>query len=248
MKRLMQDTVEVIKHIPAGEGVLVFVYKEKDGRDPEKVLNIELAKAGLEDREDLYIETWGNETSQNRFAHCNHVILVGILHRDLSDLAALYASQLVKFDTMVECETLKELCLSERSHCAYQALSRGIMRVMGEAGQASAMTGYIVEFEDGLEEELNKVLPGVTWRVWTPVYSDLVEHGKLVQHWCKLVSQYLCNLPATVLKFSGRKLRSDLQAEGVARKTWQLIVNRVLAENPQWIREDQWYMRSTSTV
>jgi hypothetical protein len=52
---------------------------------------------------------------------------------------------------------------------------------MGDPGEASATTGYIVEFEDGLEIELNKVMPGVTWKTWTPVYSDLLEHGKMVQ-------------------------------------------------------------------
>jgi len=76
MKRLMQDTVEVIKTIPADEGTLVFVYKEKDGRDPQEVLKAELSKAGIEDRSNLHIETWGNETSLNTYAHCRNVFLV----------------------------------------------------------------------------------------------------------------------------------------------------------------------------
>ena len=29
------------------------------------------------------------------------------------------------------------------------------------------------------ETELKRPDQGVTWKVWTPVYSDLVEHGKL---------------------------------------------------------------------
>ena len=49
-----------------------------------------------------------------------------------------------------------------------QALSRGACRVMDEPGQAGAMTGYVVEYEEGIEDELSKVMPGVAWKTWTP--------------------------------------------------------------------------------
>jgi hypothetical protein len=42
---------------------------------------------------------------------------------------------------------------------------------------------------------------------------------------------------------SGRRLRIDLQAERVAKKTWQRACDQALADNPQWIREDKWYKR-----
>ena len=90
---------------------------------------------------------------------------------------------------------------------------------MEAAGQAKAMTGYVVEYEDTLEELLSQVMAGVQWKIWTPVYSDIVEHGKLVQHWTAKVSQHFCNQPATVLQLSGRRLRTDLQADRVAWKT-----------------------------
>ena len=42
----------------------------------------------------LTIETWGNETSLNTYSYCKHVVLVGILHRDLSELEAQYLGQI----------------------------------------------------------------------------------------------------------------------------------------------------------
>jgi hypothetical protein len=71
----------------------------------------------------------------------------------------------------------------------------------------------VVEYENGLEDLLSQVLAGVQWKSWKPVYSDLIEHGKLVQHWTAKVSQHFANLSATVLHLSGRRLRADLQSE-----------------------------------
>jgi hypothetical protein len=244
MKRLMQDTVDVIKSAPEDEGVLVFVYKEKDGRDSKKTLEIELAKVGLEDRPGLHIETWGNETSLNSYAHCKHVILVGILHRDLSDLAAQYAAQLNDFNRKVEGEKLKELCLSERAHCAYQALSRGCLRVMGEPSQASAMTGYVVEFEEGLEDELNRVMPGVTWLEWKPVFSDTLEHGKLTRSIADILKQYLIQLPADVAERSAKRVWADLKLNTKNRETRSQAVTLALTQLTQWKQEDQWFKRT----
>jgi hypothetical protein len=248
MKRFMQDTVEVVKAIPSDEGVLIFAYKQKDGRDPKKALEIELQKVGLEDRPQLYIETWGNETSLNSYKHCKHVILVGILHRDLSDLAAQYAAQLDNFSMKVDGETLRDLCLSERAHCAYQALSRGCLRVMGEAGQATAMTGYIIEFEEGLETELNKVMQGATWKEWKPVFSNPAEHGKLTRSIADLLKAYLIKLPADVSERSAKRVWSALDLQTQNRETRSQAVSLALSELPQWIQQDQWFRRSESTV
>jgi hypothetical protein len=259
MRRFMQDTVEIIKSIPADEGVLVFVYKEKHGKDPKSVLESELEKAGIDTEtmltlkngkqaRRLTIETWGNETSLNSYAHCKHVILVGILHRDLSDLAAQYAAQLDNFSTKVDGETLKTLCLSERAHCAYQALSRGCLRVMGEAGQASTMTGYIIEFEEGLEAELNTVMQGATWREWKPVYSDLVEHGKTIRTLADRLDRYLRAIPEDVSERSAKRVWSDLGATKVPRETRSKAVQLMEERYPLWNQHDQWFRRSESTV
>ena len=94
------------------------------------------------------------ETSLNSYVARKHVILVGILHRDLAELDNHNIGQHDKISTQTSPEELKAISLSERAHCAYQALSRGCCRVMESAGQATTMTGYVVEYEDTLEDLL----------------------------------------------------------------------------------------------
>jgi hypothetical protein len=75
-------------------------------------------------RANVSIETWGNETSLNSYVDRQHVILVGILHRDLAELDNHNIGQHDKINTQTSPEELRALSLSERAHCAYQAFSR----------------------------------------------------------------------------------------------------------------------------
>ena len=79
-----------------------------------------LLKADGKKTSRLTIETWGNETSLNSYSFCKHVILVGILHRDLSELEAQYLGQIDNLKKTVELNDLQTIALSERAHCAYQ--------------------------------------------------------------------------------------------------------------------------------
>jgi len=237
LRNLMKDTVEGIKGIPKGDGILVFIYKQKDKRDPHKVLTSALSEANLDTRKDLYIQTWGNETSLNDYRHCKHVILVGILHRDLAELEAQLRGQTNDRTGRIELAQLKEICLSERAHCAYQALSRGACRNI-DNGQAHAMTGYIVEFDPGLETELNKVMPGVTWKEWKPVFSDLAEHGKATRDIVTRLQGHLEGIPEGH-KIASQRLRTETDCKALDRKLWERAVDLFIQENPQWKRVDK---------
>jgi hypothetical protein len=239
MRRLMQDVVKVVKDIPTNEGVLIFVYKERFNRNPKRLLEIELERAGVKPRPTLTIETWGNETSLNSYSYCKHVILVGVLHRDLSELETQLLGQVDNLNKKVELDDLQAIALSERAHCAYQAFSRGACRIMGDAGQASQMTGYVIEYDEGLETELTKVMPGATWKTWEPVYADSVAHGKLVLDLATKLQGHIEKLPTSVGKVSSRRLRADLKAEAVASQTWTRVMKRALDGNPQWIQQGQ---------
>jgi len=258
MKRLMQDVVKVLTGLPQDEGVLVFVYKERFNRNPKRVLEIEYEKAtgvDLTNKDEapklstgqprISIETWGNETSLNSYSFCKHVVLVGILHRDLSELEAQHLGQINNLTKMVDPGDLQAIALSERAHCAYQAFSRGACRIMAGQGQAQSMTGYVIEHEDGLETELNKVMPGVQWKTWEPTYADSVAHGKLVLDLSSRISKHLRALPETVQELSGRRLRADLRAGCVNRDTWSRAIRKTLAENHQWIQQGQSYRRAS---
>jgi len=77
----------------------VFVYKDRKNRNSKQALDLALRRGdiGLEDdlrlptgQPRINIETWGCETSLNEYRYCKHVILVGILHRDLTELENWY--------------------------------------------------------------------------------------------------------------------------------------------------------------
>jgi hypothetical protein len=231
------------------------VYKTRNNRNPARALELELRKVNIDLEDDqrlstgekrITIETWGNETSLNEYRYCKHVVLVGILHRDLTELEAQALGQLNDLHRKLTTEDVHDICLSERCHHAYQALSRGSCRVMDEPSQAGAMTGYIVEFDERIEEELSKVMPGVTWKTWEPVYLDLVAHGKLVLTLSQRVASHLTNLPPTTSKVATRRLKADIQAERVDKNTWLRAIHKAVGENPQWKLEDRSLLRLAS--
>lgn len=242
MRRLMQDVVKIVQGIPKSESVLMFVYKERFNRNPKRALEIELEKAGLVGEqgksERLHILTWGSETSLNSYAHCQHVMLVGILHRDLSELEAQHLGQVQDLHRKVDSLDLKAIALSERVHCAYQAFSRGSCRVMTQPGLANPMTGYVIEYEDGFQDELSKVMPGAAWKTWEPVYADTRAHGKLVVDLAARIQTALSTLPEGS-KLSCKKLKGLCHAESIASQSWLRSLKKALELNPQWIQVDQ---------
>lgn len=231
-KKLMQDIVKIMHDIPRGEKVLCFVYKERNNSNPKAVLEAALKNASLipkdgEPSNRIFIETWGNETSLNSYAHCQHVILVGILHRDLLDLEGSWYAQTRNIRGHIPPADLKAIALSERVHCAYQALSRGTCRVMGAPGQASPMTGYVVEFEEGFEEELSKVMPGVRWQEWEPVYVDKEAHGLLVLGLVDKIRRVLGCLTVGET-ISRRRLKAQCAAGRADHNTWLRAVIKAI--------------------
>ena len=74
--------------------ILCYVYKQQlGGCDYSKILRSELDRAGV-DAQRVHIDTFGNETSLNSYGHCSHVFLVGILHRDVTQLVGQYLGQI----------------------------------------------------------------------------------------------------------------------------------------------------------
>lgn len=252
MRNLNKDVCKIVKDIPADEGVLIFVYKDKNGRNPAKALDIELRHVGIDLEDDLRLPTgekriniitWGNETSLNDYHFCKHVVLVGIMHRELTELEAQFLGTLNDIDRKLTPDDMQSVSLSERVHLAYQALSRGSCRVMTEPSQADAMTGYIVEYDEGIEAGLSSVMPGVTWKTWEPTYSDLIAHGKLVVNLADRLERHLKDLAIDLTEKSAKRVWSDIHATRYPRETRSKAVAKVEARNPQWKQVDQWFKR-----
>jgi hypothetical protein len=247
----------------------MFVYKKRDcverggTIDYRKVLLAEIRKAGInpdgkltDGSPRLVVETWGNETSLNCYAHCRHVFLVGILHRDETELLGQYLGQIDNLEGEVSTLLGKSLQRSEKAHLAYQALSRGTCRMVDD-GQAGRMSGYIVEVDPMIEEQLSVVMPGAQWHTWEPKY--VVEAGNLIETWVQRLRDYLDTLPSSVGRVSSRRLKQTLKAYQVAPRTWAEIIKRVGQEKCNLSKKENmeqctfavnktWYLEKSSLV
>ena len=138
-RQMAKEVVQVLKTISANEAVLLYVYKmnQPGGIDYKKILLAEISKAGIDiaaetndGKKRIVVSTWGNETSLNCYAYCQHVFLVGILHRDDTEIMGQYLGQIDNIQSEISKTLTSDLSLSERAHLAYQALSRGSCRVV----------------------------------------------------------------------------------------------------------------------
>lgn len=240
MKNALLEAVKVIADIPKDEKVLVFVYKDKENVNPGKYLQNCLGDKGLFDSKRIFIETWGNETSSNDFRECKHVLLIGILHRNSTELHAQYLGEQDNLMLRVNEEKVNAICISERVHRAYQALSRGACRVMGDGGKALPMTGYVIEVEEALETELSKVMPAVKWERWESIHTKKTAHGVLQTSLVKQILEALTRSGSASL--TSRWLKKELGVVGVFT-TWQKALKTALGQNHQWKQEGQRLIR-----
>jgi hypothetical protein len=221
-RQMAKEVVEVVKTLPTTDSILLYVYKQHDGGiDYAKILKAELDKAGI-DLTRIHIDTFGNETSLNSYGHCQHVFLVGILHRDVTELVGQYLGQIRDITGEISKELADDIHLSERAHLAYQALSRGACRFV-DNGQAREMKGYIVEIDPEIETSLSQVMPGVKWSNWKPVF--LPETDSLVEKVQAAIEAYLATFEGD--KISCQKLRSTMSLENVSPATWTRAVREV---------------------
>jgi hypothetical protein len=219
-RQMAKEVVAVVKTLPETDAILCYVYKQQQlgGCDYSKILKSELERAGV-DLTRIHIDTFGNETSLNSYGHCQHVFLVGILHRDVTQLVGQYLGQIRDIKGEVSKELADDIHLSERAHLAYQALSRGSCRFV-DSGQASPMKGYIVEIDPEIETTLSKVMPGVKWSTWKPVF--LADTESLMAKVVVEIKTYLST--SRDFKISSRKLKAATAQENVSPMTWNRAV------------------------
>jgi hypothetical protein len=175
-----KELARIIKGAPAYEGVVIFSFKHRGEKDVDVLgtlmsdlehhgvdLGAKVKDAKGNEKDRVLTATWGMETGLNTFAHCKHVILLGVIRQDWKDLVASIIAQ--KRDLLVEVTTdeVAAVAATEVAHVVYQALSRGHARVV-EGGQAGEMAGYIIEEDrqDRLKDDLDPVMPGATWADW----------------------------------------------------------------------------------
>jgi hypothetical protein len=198
-RSIVKEVVKVVQTIPQHEAVLLFVYKlqQRQGTNFGKILLRELEAADVDinaktskGQNRIVVQTWGHETSLNCYAYCQHVFLVGILHRDDTELMASYFGQINDLKAAIDKTITIDLSRSERAHLAYQALSRGTCR-LNKIDQAQPMKGYVVEIDPEIEAEVSKVMPGAMWHVWKPFYIQ--ETDTVLSTWKGRLEKFLQN-------------------------------------------------------
>jgi hypothetical protein len=203
-RNIVKEVVKVVRAVPQDEAVLLFVYKlqQRGGTNYVRILLHELESAGVDinakttaGQDRIVVQTWGCETSLNCYSYCQHVFLVGILHRDDTELMASYFGQVNDLKAAIDKTITIDLSRSERAHLAYQALSRGTCR-LNEIDQARPMKGYVVEIDPEVETAISEVMPGAKWNVWKPFYVQ--ETNTVLSTWKGRVEKYLNSVPVDI--------------------------------------------------
>jgi hypothetical protein len=167
---LVREVVKVIGDLKPSDHALIFTYlKTPSGKDLAAHLKRELqAKRIATNRtaDDgtgklkpcLNWLTWGQETSVNDFSFCNVLILVGILHLPMIEVAVRHMGQKQSLEYTSTKDELEALGLSDRTVKAHQGVSRGVNRqtFVDAAGhtQAKECTVWMIERDPRIENGL----------------------------------------------------------------------------------------------
>jgi hypothetical protein len=242
------EVAEVVKKIPADEAVLIFTFKSPQDSirrillDDLKAAGVDVQAKTASGKDRINVLTWGNETSLNDFAHCSHVILAGVLHRSLLDLASVAVGQLDDREAQLDGKWLLELMRSEVAHCIYQAISRGSCREV-DLGQAKPMTAYVI-LPWPLQPHLGPVMPGLKHAVWGPAHGGICDGAAM--RMALAILDHLRKLPEETPKVSTRHIREALGVAAEQRKAFSRAVKQLAELCPEWVREGQSLVRTDS--
>ncbi|MCL4182795.1 MAG: hypothetical protein KJ011_05040 [Burkholderiaceae bacterium] len=248
--KLMADVVRLIDEVPSDESVLIFTFKHR-GRsaDLPAALRASLKKGGVDLdakvpvgkdgqlRSRINIATWGQECGTNAFAHCKHVILLGVLRLSFGELLGRYLAASENLGAAYPKTTEEEVMLGHLGHSIYQAASRGASRSTDAQGNAGEMNLWLVEADPRIREEIEKVMPGCHWGDWQGDYSRAKADPKAklspkTDSAFAAAVEYLEGIPQDVVEVStATALRSIRQNSDVTKKVWRAVRERFI-ESP----------------
>ncbi|MGD9713778.1 MAG: hypothetical protein AB7V46_17210 [Thermomicrobiales bacterium] len=254
-QRAVKEVVDVVKGIPEDEAVLIFVFKQRSTNDANYTGTVykALTKAGIDThaklgngKDRINVATYGQETSLNRWAHCQNVILCGLLQRSRLDLAGSYIGQCDNIKQPLQEDTIGDLARSEAAHVAYQALSRGCCRVM-DNGQAKPMKAWFIHRDYAIRSLLNVAMPGIRWETWESNHlttSDGKQPGVIASTAVK-IAEYLKRLPEETRKVSVKVMKRDMEVETLRTSTFADALKLALAGIPAWLMDGRSVVRDT---
>lgn len=241
-RKLSLEITEVVKSIPKDEGIIIFTFKKRDREvNFEKILKRDFMADGIDinaklgDRDRIVWLTWGNETSLSEFSYCSNVIFAGVLHRDHIEIASAIAGQKDDLLTPITTKLVRDVVRSEIGHCLYQAMSRGSCRIV-RGGVTLPMNVWLIHRDSTIHELLEKVMPGVNWKVWLSKYVNQ-NAGKIDTLTLRIIA-YLDGLPLTQWKVSTSKIKKELNLKDIPPTTFTLAVQSVCKQSG-WVIQDR---------
>jgi hypothetical protein len=223
---LLREIVAEVKTWPEHEPGLVVTFKQSDHDARRgKLSDAEHVQAALRaegiDPERHHWITWGQHLGVNSYAHCRHVLLVGVLRLPTLTLAAAIAGQRGDLTAphAADPEEIRRATLSEMFHHVIQA------------GSALPMSLAIICSETFTDEQWQEAMPGVSVQPWAAKHATpaavLGEHERAIL-------RALDRVPERVSKVSTRALRGLAGLDGLARMTYTRALQRAVAASPDW--------------
>lgn len=239
-RAVSREVVEVVKRLPVNESALIFTFKKRKV-DIKGILLDDLRAAGVDVEATLpngklriNVLTWGDETSLNEYSHVENVILAGVIHRSLLDIASCVVGQLDDRKAELGTQRLQELLESEIAHSVFQALSRGRCREV-DHGQARPMKAWLIYPRLSLRGLLQPVMPGVKWQVWEPIHQGVADG--VVTRMALAMLEHLGGLPETIRRVSTRQLKDALRIPVDQKMTFSRAVKQLSDLSPEWNRQ-----------
>jgi hypothetical protein len=227
--------------VPLNEAMLFFVFKPEQSSQAaySSVLKHQLVKQGIDlqgtvsvtefdaqgnavqvQKPRVSVLTFGQETGINDYSYCQNVFLVGMLHREESDVVAQYVAQCNGSEREHhDTHTAHRLVQSEIVHTIYQALSRGRCRVTVD-GQGLPMKAWIIYKEKTIRQSLEVVMKGVQWKNWSSGKAEDPRATQLRDHLETLSPQRFPILIPEVKQAVGLSRAS--------RQVWRTIVDQAI--------------------
>lgn len=243
--------VNLIREIPAGESILLCSRKGKGNKPgPLDKVREALIDAGIslddpptqpvwdEDKgrmcwtgKRINFIHWGQHKATSKYAHCKHVVALGVLRRDQLELSSAMAAQAEDvMDPRVSChKAVRRVVVSEQFYCLQQLIGRGPARE-SIGGVAKESQVYVYD-QENFGELIQEGLPGIRWTVAEK--EKKVRVGTKASKLAELMNTHLNGLPAHTQVVPLKSLKAALDMD-FSQKTFQNARDIVVARLPQW--------------
>lgn len=247
-----------LKAYPAGEAVIVVTFKpdareERLGKTHADHLRRHMKRAGIDPEEALangkprfVFLTWGQHVGVSAYAYCRHVPCVGVLRRDVLDIASQIVGQ--RADLLAphaaDPAEISRVVRSEMFHNIIQAAGRGSCRTTRD-GAAEPMSLTLLCVETFPSEWWQAAMPGVVVSEECPGRKARAASQTAAE---RAVLDALEGLPQTHGAVSSRTLKVLAGLQSMKPNRYSELLDKIVAAGLHgWRRDGQSFNRCLFT-